>query len=207
MAANNHPYFSQHGWLPFTVVAAVAGSVWYLLGFFWSLPLWLLCLALVFLFRDPARDIPSLPLAVVSPADGLVSQVNVEPDPYLGRKARRVVIDMFPFGVFTTRSPIEGKVMDIKDCSITDGNQHPHGVWIQTDEKDDVVMVMDKGRMNSQPRCFIRIGEKIGQGQRCGSVQLGGRVEVYLPESSRIGVEQGARVQAGSDVIATLVHK
>lgn len=207
MAANNHPYFAQSGWLPFTVVAGLAAINWYYLGFFWSLPLWLLCLALVFLFRDPVREVPSLPLAVVSPADGEVSQVNVEPDPYLGRKSRHIVIDMFPFGVFTTRSPVEGKVMNMKDCGIIDGSQHPHGVWIQTDEKDDVVMVMDKGRLNTQPRCYIGIGEKIGQGQRCGSVQLGGRVEVYLPEASRIGVEQGARVLAGTDVIATLVHK
>ncbi len=207
MAASNYPYFSKPGWLPFAAITGVAAAAWYYLGFFWSLPLWLVCLSLIFLFRDPAREIPSLPLAVVSPADGLVSQVNIEPDPYLGRQSRRIVIDMFPFGVFTTRSPIEGKVMDIKDCSISDGGDYPHGVWLQTDEKDDVVMVMDKGRLNSQPRCYIRIGEKIGQGQRCGSVQLGGRVEVYLPETSRIGVEQGARVFAGADVIATLVHK
>lgn len=207
MAANNHPYFSSSGWLPFSVVAGLAAITWYYLGFFWSLPLWLLCLALVFLFRDPVREVPSLPLAVVSPADGEVSQVNIEPDPYLGRKSRRIVIDMFPFGVFTTRSPVEGKVVDMKDCGITDGNRHPHGVWIQTDEKDDVVVVMDKGRLNTQPSCYIRIGEKVGQGQRCGSIQLGGRVEVYLPETSRIGVEQGTRVLAGTDVIATLVHK
>jgi phosphatidylserine decarboxylase len=207
MAASNYPYFSRPGWIPFVVSAGLAATVWNNLGFFWSLPLWLFCVALIFLFRDPVREIPAIPLAVVSPADGLISKVDTVPDPYLGRVSRRIVIDMFPIGVFSTRSPIEGKVMDTKNCSITDGKQYPHGVWLQTDEKDDVIMVMDKGRLNSKPRCYIRIGEKVGQGQRCGFIRLGGKVEVYLPIASRIGVEQGAKVLAGSDVIATLVHK
>ena len=207
MASTKYPYFSQPGWLPFVLTAGAAAAIWHYYGFYWSLPVWLICIFLVFLFRDPERQVPSIPLAVVSPADGLVSHIDKVTDPYLDRQARRIVIDMHQYGVYSTRSPVEGKIMDIKDCNLNDGQQHPHGVWIQTDEKDDIVVVMGRGALNSTPKCYIRIGEKVGQGQRCGYVRLGGKVEVYLPESSRIGISEGAHVAAGSDVIATLVHK
>lgn len=207
MASNNYPYFSRPGWLPFAVVAGLALVIWYVFGFYWSLPLWLVSVLVVFMFRDPERQIPSLPLAVISPADGAVSRIDTLDDPYLDRQAKRIVIDMHQLGVYSTRSPIEGKIMDIRNCALNDGNEHPHGVWIQTDEKDDVVVVMGRGHLNSTPHCNIRIGEKVGQGQRCGFIRLGGRVELYLPESSRIGISEGAQVSAGSDVVATLVHK
>ena len=107
-------------------------------------------------------------------------------------------------GVYSTRSPVEGKILEPKNAG--DGLQ-PHGVWLKTDEDDDLVMVMHRGPLRNLPHCYVRIGERIGQGQRCGYIQMGGRVEVYLPRYSRIQVSSGSQVKAGSDVIATLVHK
>jgi len=207
MARRRYPYFSQPGWTPFAVLCGVAGVVWHFVGFAWSIPLWLLCLGLVFLFRDPNRDVSSIPLAVVSPADGVISQVDVITDPYLDRKAAHIVIDMNHWGVFSTRSPVEGKVIDIKNCAVNDGSPRPHGVWIKTDENDDLVVTMYRGPMHSLPQCNIRIGDKVGQGQRCGFIRFGGRVEMFLPENSRVAVESGTRLKAGSSVVATLVHK
>jgi phosphatidylserine decarboxylase len=169
-----------------------------------SLPFWGLSLLILVIFRDPERDIPSQPMAVVSPADGRVSSVTTTRDPYLDRDSIRVTLQMNPYGVFTTRSPVEGKVLQPphtpKDARM------PHGVWLQTDEGDDVVMVMMRGRLHTAPRCYIRIGERIGQGKRCGFVHLGGQVDVYLPERSRLAVDVGDWVRSGSDIIATLVH-
>jgi len=39
-----------------------------------------------------------------------------------------------------------------------------------------------------------------------GFVHLGGRVEIYLPENSRLLVKEGDVVQSGSDVIAKMIH-
>ena len=46
-----------------------------------------------------------------------------------------------------------------------------------------------------------------GQGQRCGFVHLGSRVDVYLPANSKVKVSLGDRVVGGADLIALLVHK
>ena len=205
MADSRYPYFSRAGWLPFLAFAAVGIAVVQMLGWAWSIPAWLICVLIVYLFRDPDREIPSSPLAVVSPADGLVTSVEEVADPYLERQSIQMVIDMSSAGVYSTRSPVEGKILEPRNSG--DGVSRPHGVWLKTDEDDDLVVVMHRGPLNNLPRCFVRIGERVGQGQRCGYIRMGGRVEVFLPLNSRVQVDSGSRVKAGSDVIATLVHK
>jgi phosphatidylserine decarboxylase len=204
MAKSSYPYFSRAGYPPFLVFATFATLVWHFAGWGWSLPLWLACGAIVYLYRDPTREIPSSPLAVVSPADGVVTAVEEVSDPYLDRESVRLDIRMNHAGVYSTRSPVEGKILEPKNS----GNDiQPHGVWLKTDEDDDLVVVMHRGPLHNLPRCYVRIGERVGQGQRCGYIPMGGMVEVYLPRYSRIQVASGSHVKAGSDVIATLVHK
>ncbi len=205
MAAGRYPYFSRAGWPPFLVCAGLGFLIAHYLGWLWSVPVWLCCGFIVYLFRDPEREIPSSPLAVVSPADGQVTTVQEVDDPYLDRQSIQLVIQMNSAGVYSTRSPVEGKILEPRNSG--DGTNRPHGVWLKTDEDDDLVVVMHRGPLNNLPRCFVRIGERVGQGQRCGYIQMGGRVEVFLPLNSRVLVDTGSRVKAGSDVIATLVHK
>jgi phosphatidylserine decarboxylase len=79
-------------------------------------------------------------------------------------------------------------------------------MWLRSDEGDDIVLVIISRRFVS-PRCYLQLGQRTGQGQRCGYVPFGSRVEVLLPLSTRIRVAVDDVVRAGSDVIATLVHK
>jgi len=204
MATGRYPYFSRAGWLPFLVVAGIALFVVDAAGWAWSLPLWLLCLFIFYVYRDPDRDIPASPLAVVSPADGVITGVENVHDAYLDRDARRVLIDMSHIGVYSTRSPVEGKVLEPPHDG---GADRPHGVWLKTDEGDDLVIAMHRGPLHNLPRCYVGFGERVGQGQRCGFIPMGGQVEMYLPCNSRVQVEVGSHVRAGSDVIAILVHK
>jgi phosphatidylserine decarboxylase len=169
-----------------------------------SLFFWALVVLVLLIFRDPERDIPAIPMAVLSPADGRVTSISATHDPYLQRPSIRLTVQMNPYGVFTTRSPVEGKVRE--PPNLPNDASMPHGVWLQTDEGDDVVMVMNKGRLNNEPRCYIRYGERIGQGKRCGFVHLGGQVDLYLPEYGRPVVTVGDWVRSGSDVIANLIH-
>ena len=196
---------AREGVAPLLAAILVAVMVMRFMGTVPSLFFWVLAVLLLVLFRDPERDIPSRPMAVLSPADGKVVAIRTgEHDPYLLRQSTLVTVQMSPYGVFTTRSPIEGKVLEPPNYP-GDGRK-PHGVWLQTDEGDDIVMVMTRGRLNTEPRCYIRFGERTGQGKRCGFVHLGGRVDIYLPENSRLVVAEGDVVHSGSDTIATLVH-
>ncbi|MGB5715983.1 MAG: phosphatidylserine decarboxylase [Gammaproteobacteria bacterium] len=195
---------AREGMVPLAMAVLAGVLVLHFIGLLQSLVFWMLALLVLLLFRDPEREIPSQPLAVVSPADGKITSISTVPDPYLPRQSIRVAIQMPPYGVFTTRSPIEGKVLE--SPTIQKASNIPHGVWLQSDEGDDVVMVMTRGPLKNEPRCYIRIGERIGQGKRCGFVHLGGRVEVYLPENCRMVIAEGDTVHSGSDIIAKLVH-
>lgn len=205
MASSRYPLIAREGWLSLLVVVIVAAVVLYQLGWQWSVPLWVLVVVLLFLFRDPPRSVPAAPLAVVSPADGRVSLVETCNDPYLDRDARRISIRMHPYGVFSTRSPAEGKMLEPKRALSADADT-PHGVCLQTDEGDELVIVMNRGPLRNPPRCYVRFGERVGQGQRCGFITLGSTVDIYLPLNSRIKVREGDRVRAGADVIAQLMR-
>jgi len=205
MATGRYPYFSRAGWPPFLLIAAAGLLVMNLAGWAWSLPFWLACLLIIYVYRDPVRVISANPLAVVSPADGVIVATENVRDPYLDRDAMRVLIAMNHSGAYATRSPVEGKVMEPPHGG--NGVDRPRGVWLKTDEDDDLVIVMHRGPLKNLPRCYVGFGERVGQGQRCGCIPMGGLVEVYLPCNSRIEVEVGSHVRAGSDVMAVLVHK
>ena len=201
---NRYTVIAREGHAPLLAALVAAFMVWHFVSLPASLLLWLLVGLVIFIFRDPERDIPSIPLAVVSPADGRIVAINTVHDPYLERQSIQVSVQMNAYGVFTTRSPVEGKVQE--PPHLPTDVKTPHGVWLKTDEDDDVVMVMNKGRMNAGPRCYIRFGERIGQGKRCGFVPLGSQIDLYLPEYARLSVAVDDMVLGGSDVIAKLVH-
>jgi phosphatidylserine decarboxylase len=190
-----------------------AAAVHYAYGWLYALPLWLLSATVAFMFRNPVRPIPSSPLAVVSPVDGRVVAVEQMEDPYLKRSALRIVLCMSALSVYFSRSPIEGKVLNVWRAGGSEGllaritaSGRRTALWIQTDEGDDVVFVMEHGLL-SRPRCYAHTGERLGQGQRCGYIPFGGCIEVLLPTNARIERRVGGEVLAGSDVLATLVHK
>ena len=62
-------------------------------------------------FRDPDREIPSDPRAIVSPADGRV--VEIKSETVESRSFRRISIFMSPFDVHVNRSPIAGTVRNV----------------------------------------------------------------------------------------------
>jgi len=204
MAATRYPLIAREGW-PFIFLLSAAGAlvVWRV-DWVWSLPLWVGVLVLLFLYRDPLRQVPSTPQAVVSPVDGVVRAIETVTDPYLDREAQRVSIRMRPYGVFSTRAPAEGKMLEPRRGEGPDGQQ---GVWLRTDEGDDLVIVMHRGPLHNVPRCYVGFGERVGQGQRCGFITLGSDVEMYLPANCRLKVQPGDRVRAGADIIGLLVHK
>lgn len=212
-----YPLIAREGWTWIAVAIASALIVYLLYGPV-SAPLWLLVLVLLFLFRDPARKVPAVPLGIVSPVDGNVVAIDTVDDAYLDRQALRIRIRMGFTSVYSAHSPLEGKVLqqwlgapgraaDANDTAgAADGKYVQYAQWIQSDEQDDVVMVIETSLRSPRPRCYVQSGERIGQGQRCGFIRFGSQVDVLIPLESRVAVTVGDAVLAGSDIIATLVH-
>ena len=210
MLSYRYPLIAREGWLWIAAILIPASIVHFFYGLA-ALPLWGLVLALLFLFRDPARKIPAAPLGIVSPVDGKVVAIKTVHDTYLDRQALCVSIKMGFTSVYSAHSPMEGKVLEQwldvpRKSAATDEAVTTYAQWIQSDENDDVVLVIESSPHSPRPQCYARSGERIGQGQRCGFIRFGSQVDVLIPETSRVNVSLGDGVLAGSDIIATLVH-
>lgn len=187
--------------------AAVAAVLIRLFEPWTALPVLLIMLALILLFRDPERPIPSKPLAVLAPVDGRVLRVTPTDKGLLRREAMMIEIRVNPLGAYTVRSPVEGKVYDPRD-NIGAGSRLSgrSGLWIHTDEKDDVVVTFAGLPVLGRPKSLVGYGQRLGHGQRCAFLRLTQRCEVYLPATARIRVEPGDTVTAGITTIAELSH-
>lgn len=207
MRTSRSPLIAREGW-PFIATLGLlviwSASAQNLVLAAFSLPLMVLA---VLVFRDPARDIPAEPRAVLSPVDGRVTAVEYTDRGCLEREATRISIRIDNFGAYTVRAPVEGKVYNLQD-NFAAGSRllGMSGLWLHTDEADDVVLLMDGPRLFGRPAALVGYGQRLGQGQRCAYVRLATRAQVFLPLRCGIKVSRGDRVRAGSDVLAMLIH-
>ena len=176
----------------------------------WLPALLSLCLILfvAYLFRDPKCKIPSAPLAIVSPISGHILEVENTTDTWLNRPAVKIRIGMSYLDVHILRSPIEGKVRNQwAQTESKNGIKNRYTYWIQTDEGDDIVYSI--GTVNFSPFLGInlRCGERTGQGKKSGYLYFSGIVDVYIPENSRVLINPDEKIDAGSSILALIIHK
>src|ERR1700678_4642277 len=93
------------------LIIAAVGVGWFG-GPVWSGAPLLLALFFLWFFRDPEREIPVAAGAVVSPADGKVTDVS--PATVDGKQWVRISIFLNVFDVHVNRSPIAGVVREVR---------------------------------------------------------------------------------------------
>ncbi len=145
---------------------------------------------------------------MVSPVDGKVIDVAPTDKGMLRREAQRLVIRVNSLGAYTARSPIEGKVLSLKEnAALGSRLLGVGGLWVRNDAGDDVVLVFQGPRFVGRPAAMVGYGERLGQGQRAAYLRLASFAELYLPLSVKLAVKPGDTVFAGSTVLAELVHE
>lgn len=186
-------------------LAAITGLVWYFGGFGRAIFAFAALAFAYLVFRDPRRGVATAPLGVVSPVDGRVLEAEATEEGVLNVKVQRIVIRVSPFGTYTARAPAEGKVMDLH-CDL-DSGERPRvggGLWVKTDEGDDVVLRFRGHRFGLVPAAIVGYGSRVGQGQRCAYLRWTRFADLELPETARVMVSAGQHVTAGTDVLAEL---
>ena len=191
----------------FIAVGVVLAFIQYRLGSSVLWPAWLIYIVLLFVFRDFSRVIPAQPLAIVSPLDGKIIEVTEAYNPYLQCVAQCIHIKQHTLGEFNIHSPTEGKVQNIWVISPTEPEVSQLAMWIKTDEGDDVAIATNLQSIFRHASCSTSVGEKLGQGQRCGFMAFSCKIVLYLPASAHITIKVGQSVRAGSDKLAELVHE
>ena len=207
MAVSRHPIIAKEGWSIIIFSSFIVAALQHYVSIYLAV-LWIVPIILFWFYRDPHRPLPSDPLGLVSPVNGVVIVAKPHPDPFLGRDAFLFRISMSLTDIFSIRSVTEGKIiqqwLDPEDAD--DDRSLAHAIQIKTDEGDDVMIVLRPGRYFKQLSCDAVIGQRIGQGHRCGIIPFGSEVDVYVPADSSIKANIGDRVEAGTTRLASLKH-
>jgi phosphatidylserine decarboxylase len=208
-----HPLLAREGW-PFIAGAVLlALATWWFAGFAWSLPLWLVAVFVIQFFRDPPREVPGLPSAVLSPADGRIVKVQKAHDQTTDRETLLISVFMNVFNVHSNRSPVDGSVETIKysagsfvnadlDKASTENERNAMVMRLESGERITVVQVA--GLIARRILCYVQAGDRLTRGQRYGFIRFGSRVDVYMPPSARPRVAVGDIVYATTTVLAEL---
>ena len=208
-----HPVIAREGWPYLGAAVAVSLLAAYLAGWGWSLPFWLAAAFVLQFFRDPPREAPDDPRAVLAPADGRVVAVHNARDPWLERDAVMVSIFMNVFNVHSNRSPVDGTVRQrwvhagsfvnaALDKASTENERN--ALWLRTRSGEDVTCVQIAGLIARRILCYVGEGAELRRGERYGFIRFGSRVDVYLPPEAQVSAALGDKVTAGVSIIARL---
>ncbi len=201
----------RDGWyygLAFFAVAALlflaTHGVWLPL-----VPILLGCFFLWF-FRDPNRKVSAEAGAIVSPADGLVTDaewIELPAGPRI-----RLSIFLNVFDVHVNRSPVSGVVTT---CELRRGRFQNAMNAESVNENEQTLVVLDAGGYEVSFKqiagllarrivCRLKVGQRVERGERIGLIKFGSRVDVLMPGDAELLVKTGQRVQCGSTVLARM---
>jgi len=187
-----------------------AGVIAWLAAWPYAIPVLLLGAFCLWFFRDPERQIPTLPGAVVSPGDGKVTDVSVGTAGETSHN--RISIFLSVFDVHVNRSPIAGVIRDVR---------YQRGKFLNAmgassaeENEQNIVTVEGGGRtvifkqiagLIARRIVFDRkVGDTVARGERIGLIKFGSRVDVLFDRDAAIQVKPGDRVRGGATVLAVL---
>ncbi|MES2887428.1 MAG: phosphatidylserine decarboxylase [Pseudomonadota bacterium] len=207
-----HPLLAKEGWpfigtgLVLAVVASVFAPAWL------AVLAWLLLIFVVQFFRDPPREIPSQPDAVLSPADGRIVKIEKVRDPYADREALLISVFMNVFNVHSNRSGVDGRIKKVTyfpglfvnaDLDKASTENERNAVVIDVGGQL-VTQVQVAGLIARRILCYVKAGDSLTKGQRYGFIRFGSRVDIYLPLHAVPKVAPGDKVSATTTILATL---
>lgn len=171
-----------------------------------------LFLFVTYFFRDPERTIPADPKAIVSPADGKILEVVSEKNPFLGESSKRITIFLSVFNVHVNRAPIAGKVekmqydpgLMLAAFNPRASKENEQNTLLFTQGKTHILVKQITGLIARRIVCWAKVGDDYERGQRFGLIRFGSRVDIFIPENTKLSVKPGDRVSGGSSIIGYL---
>lgn len=199
------------GWIALNVCWIYGG---FLLGV-----TWLLWLAVAAFFRVPERTIIADPAALVSPADGVVRDIEAVEDHgieiFAGQKLMRVGIFLSVLDVHVNRAPCdfevkyrkykEGRFLDARDnrCAKENESLVIAGTGSAGGKSFPVAIRQISGAIARRIVCVPQPGDTLKKGEIYGMIKFGSRTELYFPCESGITVcvQIGDKVRSGSTLM------
>jgi phosphatidylserine decarboxylase len=117
------------------------------------------------------------------------------------------------FNVHVNRIPARGRITKISyrpgaffaaNLDKASEKNEQNAVFLEMQDGKKIVFVQIAGLIARRIACWVRAGEEVQAGQRFGLIRFGSRVDVYLPEGSRVTVQPGQNVRAGKTILGYL---
>lgn len=187
--------FVAAGWVIWTIEAILAVLLVFVLSF----------------FRDPARVIRAEESVMLSPADGVVSDIEqIEQDEFIGGPALRIGIFLSIFNTHINRAPCRVKVEDIvyKKGRYMNAMNKMAGKVNESnalymvrcgDPRDKIIVRQVSGAIARRIVCAAAVGQELAGGEQFGMIKFGSRTELIVSTRDDIEclVARGDKVKAG----------
>jgi len=200
-------------------VLLAMGAFFWVLGLLWN-GVWFIGAPLLvfsyYFFRNPVRVTPEGENLIISPADGIVSNIKeMVPPKALGlgnEKLIRISIFMSVFSVHVNRTPVTGEVthleyvpgkfLSVADKDSEDNERQLIGMRASNGEKIGFIQIA--GLVARRIYCPLKIGQKLKAGQVFGMIRFGSRLDVFLPPKVTPKVLLGQVAVAGETILADM---
>ena len=181
-----------------------------------GLVLILITIWVYYFFRDPDRISINDERYLVSPADGLVTDISERSGPEELRLENttytRVSIFMNVFNCHVNRVPTNckvdeiyykpGKFLNASLDKASEENERNYYKIISNKDNEEIIIVQIAGLIARRIVCEVEQGQDLKQGERIGMIRFGSRVDLYF-KNKNVLAKLGQNVVAGESLIAS----
>ena len=175
-------------------------------------PLFLIFLILLiftfYFFRDPERVVPLGDDILVSPADGLITNISEYKE---GKKSyTKVSIFLSVFNVHIQRLPLSGQITKIDyiegkfvNATLDKASEENERLRLTLKSGSNFIYITQiAGLIARRIICYLKTNERVNQGERYGIIKFGSRVDIEFPNSYNLMVSIGQQCIGGETIIA-----
>ena len=169
-----------------------------------------------YFFRDPERFPLNDDTYLVSPADGLITDISERSGPEELRLENttytKVSVFMNVFNCHVNRIPTSGKIDEIYykpgkflNASLDKASEENERNYYKIKSKqnnEEIIIVQIAGLIARRIVCEVEQGQELKQGDRIGMIRFGSRVDIYF-KNKKVLAKLGQNVIAGESIIAS----
>tara|TARA_B100000963_G_C22573296_1_gene647148 strand:- start:870 stop:1520 length:651 start_codon:yes stop_codon:yes gene_type:complete len=201
----------------FLAISIIATFIILLFSNFLGLMFVLLTVWVYYFFRDPERTSINDDNYLVSPADGLITNVSEQTGPIElqleNTTFTKVSIFMNVFNCHVNRTPLTGTVEEINykpgkflNASLDKASEENERNYYKikcNKSGEEIIIVQIAGLIARRIVCEVEQGQNLKQGERIGMIRFGSRVDIYF-KNKKVLAKKGQNVVAGESLIASM---
>ena len=169
-----------------------------------------------YFFRDPERFSIKDDFFLVSPADGLITDISERSGPeelsLENTTFTKISIFMNVFNCHVNRTPTSGKIEEIYykpgkflNASLDKASEENERNFFKiksNKNNEEIIIVQIAGLIARRIVCDVEQGQELKQGDRIGMIRFGSRVDIYF-KNKKVLAKQGQNVVAGESLLAS----